>query len=215
MPRVSAWSLQFLGMAYSFERAYDRADAALAEGVGIARQLVDAGIYNWSFFQGDIDLHKGDRARAKKTYEASATFQRVVGNRAFLAYPLRRLGYLALEQNDLPSAGQYFLESLTFNREAGDMPGATASLTSMASLALRLSKPVVAAYLYGAVERRLEALSINLLYLDQVELGQVATHLHAALDEATLNAALTEGWGMGDDQAFVLVGELVGATSAS
>ena len=156
------------------------------------------------FFLGDVDLLKGDPIRAKKVYEESVNFLRTVGNIPFLAYPLRRLGYLALGQNDIPNASRYIHQSLTLNYEAGDLPGMTASLTSMAQLALRLNKPLVAARLYGAVENRLESLSLNLLFTDQTELASIAKKLPTYLDQATLTHAFNEGWEMSLEQAIQL-----------
>jgi tetratricopeptide (TPR) repeat protein len=204
-----AWSLQFLGLAYTFDREYDLADAALKEGTAIARRLGNADIHSFSFFQGDIDLQKGDHARAKTRYEESVNFQRGYGNRAFLAYPLRRLGYLALEQNDMPNAWNYFQESLTLNREVGDIPGVLACLTSMAALAIHQDKPVLAARLIGIVESRLKSLSINLLYLDKVELEQTRNQLQDRLDKATYSNAFSEGWEMNEERAMELVGEVL------
>jgi hypothetical protein len=47
-----AWSLQFLGLADTFDREYELADAALEEGSAIARNLGDVGINSFSFFRG-------------------------------------------------------------------------------------------------------------------------------------------------------------------
>ena len=73
---------------------------------------------------------------------------------------------------------------------------------------MRLGKPVVAARLYGFVEKRLESLSVNLLYTDQAEFGRIRKML-ACLDEATLEAAIAEGWDMNEEQALALVGEII------
>ena len=204
-----AWCLHFLGLAYTLEREYELADAALKEGSTIAKKLGDVIIQGFSFFQGDIDLQRGDYSQAKTRYEESVNFQRVYGNKAFLAYPLRRLGYLALEQGDTSNAWSYFRESLSLNHEVGDKPGVAACLTSMAALALHLDKPVLAARFIGVVESRLELHSMKLLSLDQAELEHIRSQLQASLDEATSKAAFSEGWGMSEEQAIELVGEII------
>ena len=123
--------------------------------------------------------------------------------------PLRRPGYLALEQNDVPSARRYFLESLILNRETEDKPAVAACLASFAALAIRLDKPVLAAHLFGVVERQLESLAINLLFfLDRAELERIRNHLLAHLEEATLSAAFAEGWDLTDEQAIDLAREI-------
>lgn len=115
-----------------------------------------------------------------------------------------------LEENDVQKALKYFQESLTLNWEVGDKPGVVSCLTSMAALTLHLDKPIMAARLYGVVRNRLERLSINLLYLDQVELEKIHDRLPACLDEATFKAAFSEGWEMSDEQAMKLVREIIG-----
>jgi predicted ATPase/DNA-binding SARP family transcriptional activator len=203
-----AWSLQFLGLVLAYEKEYDLADAAFKEGLALTRKLEDVHANSFLFFLGDVELQKGDPSRAKKTYEESVNILRSFGGKSFLAYPLRRLGYLALGQDDIPNAWKYFRESLALNHEAGDMPGVTASLNSLAALAMHVNKPIVAARLYGAVESRLESLSVNLLYTDQAELGHIIGRLPTYLDEATFTAAFTVGWGMSEEQAIELVADI-------
>jgi predicted ATPase/DNA-binding SARP family transcriptional activator len=193
-----AWTMQFLGMVFTFDGEYELADAVFRDGLAITKKQGHA------FFRGDIDLQKGDHARAKKIYEESADIQRELGNKSFLAYPLRRLGYLALEQGEFQDAWKYFQESLRLNHEIGDMPGLTASLLSLAVMAMHTERPSVAARLYGAVESRLEVHSLNLFYTDQIELWQIRIKQLNTLDEATFNAAFAEGWEMSEEQAIAL-----------
>jgi predicted ATPase/DNA-binding SARP family transcriptional activator/Tfp pilus assembly protein PilF len=203
-----AWSLQFLGLVLSLEEDYDLADQAFKEGLEIAENL--GGIYanNFLHFLGDIDLQKGDHSRAKKIYEESASILRSFGSKSFLGYPLRRLGYLALDQNDIPNARSYFLESLKLNQEIGDKRALAACLTSMAALAVHLGKPVLGARLYGVVENWLESLSVNLLSTDQTEFGRIRIQLSAMLDDATFTAAYAQGWALNEEQAIELANEI-------
>jgi pentatricopeptide repeat protein len=203
-----SWTMQFLGLVLAYEKEYDRADAVFKEGLAIARRLADTNPNNFLFFHGDIDLLRGDVNRARKIYEESIDILRAIGNKGFLAYPLRRLGYLDLEQNDFSAAWKYFLESLQFNQETADKPGVTASLVSIAALAIRLGKPVLSARLFGNVENRLELLSVNLLYTDQAELGRIRSQLPTCLDEATFTAAFNEGWELSEDQAIELARDI-------
>jgi tetratricopeptide (TPR) repeat protein len=204
-----AWSMQFLGMLYTFREEFDLADAFLNEGLTIAKKLIDVRVNGFLFFQGDIELLKGDRARAIMIYEESAAFQQRIGNKSFLAYPLRRLGYLALEQNDISSAWKLFRESLAYNWEIGDKPGVAACLTSFAALAIHLDQPVIAARLYGVVESHLDTRSIKLFYLDQAELGLIRSQLQSRLDKMTFESAFSEGWELSEEQAIQLVGEII------
>jgi predicted ATPase/DNA-binding SARP family transcriptional activator len=202
-----AWSLQFLGLVFTAEGQYEPADEALKMGLDITKTLGGIHINSFLHFLGDIDLQKGYHRRAEKIYKESVNILRGTGGKSFLAYPLRRLGYLALEQGNNPNAWKYFQESLTLNREVGDQRGVIACLTSLAALALHQDKPVLAVRLLGLVESRLESLSINLLYLDQAELGRIRSQLLTLLDEATFTAAFSEGWEMKEEKAIELAQE--------
>ena len=206
---VLAWSLQFLGLVFSHEFEYDLADEALKEGLAIIQKSKNVNANSFVFFLGDVNLLRGERSRAKKIYEESAEILGAVGNKGFAAYPLRRLGYLALEQNDLPNAIKYFWESLKFNHETMDAPGVTASLASFAALALQLEEPVLAVRLLGAVEHRLETLSINLLSSDQIELARISNQLTSLFDEASFTAIFSEGWELSEELAIQLVEKIV------
>ncbi len=203
-----AVTMQFLGLVFTNLKEYDLADKAFKESLAITWELGDVHAQIFLFFQGDVYLQKGEHSKAKKVYEENAKILRKIGNKVYAAYPLRRLGYLALEQNDISSARDYFYESLTTNGEVGDKRGVYASLTSLAALAIHLEKPVVAARLYGAVESGLESLSINLFYQDQVELGQIRRRLRTSLNETIFDAAYSEGWMTNEEQAMTLVEEI-------
>ncbi|HVN56314.1 MAG TPA: tetratricopeptide repeat protein [Anaerolineaceae bacterium] len=194
-----AWSLQFLGLVLALDKEYNLADATFQEGLDLTRKLGGVHANNFLHFLGDIDMQKGDRARAKRIYEESASILRTIGSKSFLAYPLRRLGYMALNENNIPIASGYFRESLSVNREVGDKRGIAACLTSLAALAIHLGKPVDAARLYGVVESRLEFLSVNLLDTDQMELANIRNQISTHLDQATFTTAFTEGWEMGEN----------------
>lgn len=200
-----AWSLQFSGLVLSSEGEYDQADRAMKDAIDIAYKLGDLNILSFSLFGiGDTALRQGNLSKAKRSYDESVDILKRLGNKLFLAYPLRRLGYVALEQEQFLLAWDYFSESLTHNFEGDDQRAVVACLTSMAALALRIDEPVLAARLYGTVEKQLESLSINLLYLDQLELDRVRSQLLASLDEATFEAAFKQGWDMSVEQAIEL-----------
>jgi predicted ATPase/DNA-binding SARP family transcriptional activator len=203
-----AWSYQFLGLVYSYENEYDLAEAAFNEGLGLVGRQENVQVNNLLFLLGDVELQKGDPSRAQKIYEESANIFRSSGSKSFLAYPLRRLGYLMLAQDDISTANKYFQESLALNVEVRDSPGVIASLISLAALGLTMDQPLLAGRLYGAVENRLETISVNLLYPDQAELGKIKSMLLERLDEETFSAAYTGGRGLADEQAIEMAQSL-------
>jgi tetratricopeptide (TPR) repeat protein len=194
-----AWSLQFLGLVFTNDWKYDLADAAFNEGLALTRNQRGVNANSFLHFQGDIELQKGERSRAKKIYEESVNQLRAIGNKYFLAYPLRRLGYMAMEQNEIRAAQKYFLESLAVNLDVGDKRAIAACLAGLASLSLSLGKPILAARLLGTVLSQLESLSDNLLYLDQLELGRISSRLTTLLDETAFTKAFNEGWELSEE----------------
>jgi tetratricopeptide (TPR) repeat protein len=203
-----AWALQFLGLVIAYEKEYSLADAAGQESLEIIRRIKDVSTNSLFFFIGDIDLLKGDFSRAKKIYEENTALLREAGSKSYLAYPLRRLGYLALEQDDTPKAQSYFQESLSLNHEVGDIPGMTACLASVAALAIRLDQPVIAARLCRAVENQWETKGVNALYTDQAEFVRTHSKAHSNLNERSYASAFFEGWDMSLDQAIDLSREV-------
>jgi hypothetical protein len=161
-------------------------------------------------FQGDIALQRGDLDKARSVYQTNTTMLREIGN-VFYGIPDSPPGVLALEQNDIPQAWNYFQESLALNQEVGDERAVCACLTSMAALAIHLDKSLVAVRLLGVVEHRLDSHRLNLLNQDQVDLGRLKSRLQTQLDEATFVATFSEGWGMSEAQAIELVEELFGS----
>jgi tetratricopeptide (TPR) repeat protein len=205
-----AWSLQFLGIVFAYEKEFSLADAADQESLAIIRRIKGGNTNVLFFLLGDIDLLKGDISHAKKIYEENVTLLREIGSKSALAYPLRRLGYLALERDDFQKARSYFYESLSLNHEVGDFPGIAACLASAAALAIRLDRPVTAAHFCGAVENLRENLGVNAPYTDQAEFVQIRNKLNNSLDEGEFNTAFSEGWDMSFEQAIELAREIFG-----
>jgi predicted ATPase/DNA-binding SARP family transcriptional activator len=206
---ILAWSLQYLGLVLAYDQELDLADAAFQEGLALSQPKTGRPENNFLYFLGDVDMQKGNSSRAKKKYEDSVILMRAIGNKSFLAYPLRRLGYLALGDKELGDAWNYFIESFSLNSEVGDRRAVAACLTSMAVLAMHLDEPLIAARVLGLVENRLEALGVILLYMDQTELGGLRNQLRDSLDDGQFSAAFEEGWGMNEMEAIEMVKKVV------
>lgn len=206
-----AWTLQFLGLALAYDQEYDRADLVFNEGLAYAQSPEGPQGNNFLHFRGDIDMLRGDYPRARKVYEESAGMLRSIGSRSFLAYPLRRLGYLDLWEQDFRAAAQCFRESLEINRTIGDQRAVVASLASLAALAVQIEKPSIAARLFGFVENQIDTRSVKLLYTDQLAYKQAHSELLNSLDERASRELFNDGWTMSEDQAVEL-GEQVFAS---
>jgi tetratricopeptide (TPR) repeat protein len=196
----AARSFQFLGHVYSLQQEYELADQASEEGLVFARKLQYTHSDVFLFFQGDLELQKGDFDLAEKIYEEGIHLHKKMRNDSFRAYPIRRLGYLALLRQDIATATARFIESLKLNIAAAELPGLTASLVSLAVLAIHQNQLEIAYKLFGAVEKRIEFYSVNIFPPDKIELNKIRQTLRTGLQQPDFNAAFSEGWEMNEDQ---------------
>jgi tetratricopeptide (TPR) repeat protein len=197
-------SLQFLGIAATFEGDYEAARLYFEEGLALARTAAAGDTYFAAealIFQGDGAFLRGDYERARRLYTESATPLRELGDRFFLAYPVRQLGHLALRRGDLDEAAALGKESLRLNREIVDGRGMAASLAGLAGVALAHGQAARAARLLGAEEAQFRVLGIALFKTDQAEFDLHLAAARAQLGEATFTEAWAEGQAMTLDQA--------------
>src|SRR5262249_52839641 len=102
-----AFALRYLGFPGAAEAAGDpsAARACLAESLAVYRRLgSDDDIALTSMYLGDILLLQDEVERARGLFEDACRLLRRLENRTVLAYPLRRLGYLARLRGDMQVA---------------------------------------------------------------------------------------------------------------
>jgi non-specific serine/threonine protein kinase len=78
---------------------------------------------------------EGDLAGARTLLEESLTFNRKLGHRASLSYPLITLGFVLFFQGEIEAAYSRFEEALTNSKEMGDRRGVTIGLYGLGWIA--------------------------------------------------------------------------------
>jgi len=199
-----AWALNYLGAAALAQGDQKNAQAILDEAFQMAMDLGPAGkhVVGWALaFLGDIPFSNGDFVKAQSLYEMAIIAFGEVGNLNLKAYPIRRLGYLALYHKDDRNATNFFKDSLMLNRKLKHQTGLIASVSAFAGLARAKKNYIHAAKLLGAVEANLEALALYMLPSDRIEYSNNETILRKQLDKQAFYDAWKEGRAMSLEQA--------------
>jgi tetratricopeptide (TPR) repeat protein len=126
--------------------------------------------YTWTLtFLGDVLFLLNDLEGSRSYYERSIHSLRQQEDRNFLAYAVRRLAQLNWYCGEYEQAAEFCRESLTINRELGDVRGILASLAAFAGIATAQSQLLRAAQIYGAVDALLAARNIRMMHMDRKE----------------------------------------------
>jgi len=178
-----------------FHQSIERFRAA-ADDLDLARGLT---------YLGDFELSLGryDEARAHQR-EGLAIAQRM-GDRGFIAYSYRSIGYVALATREYGEARRSFAESLKLNHEVNDLRAVAASLAALGRLLLAQGRIEPAVRLLGATEGLLEARGIESLQVDdQRGLTEALRAARRALPADIFAAACAAGRALALDEAAVL-----------
>ncbi len=198
----SALVLDILGGVARDQGDYGRATALLEEGLALLRDTGEKVTHADLLHNlGETALMQGDEARAwELEAEALATF-RTLGLKHPISWSLINLGYIAQHQGDYAQAYAFHAESLTIRRDLGVVWGLTAALAGLAGAACGQGRPARAARLFGAAEALHETLPLAPVPAHQLETDRNIAAARAQLDEATWEAAWTEGRAMTLEQA--------------
>ena len=161
-------------------------------------------------FLGDVAVNSNSAEWARSLYDESTTVLKgpELGDKNFLAIPMRRLAQLAWREGDYEKAISLCKESIKVNHEVGARAGVIACVAGFAAIAVGQGKIERAATLMAAVETQLAWIGIRLLYIDRMEYERNLARLHAILDEKTLVKFWEKGKTMSfeDAIAFALEG---------
>jgi predicted ATPase/DNA-binding XRE family transcriptional regulator len=204
-PLLLAWALAYRGILDEAEADYPSAQAYIQQSLEIAENLKIGPLVGWNLtLLADTFYMQENLTRAKELYEKSSILMKEIRQRDLLAYPLRRLGYLALRDGDTIKACQLFRDSLELNWKTLFHYGIMASLTAFARLALTQSKMERAAQLYGFLDSRFKAVSYHLYLMDEVEYNRGFADLELYLNKSTIAEAWTKGKEMLIEEAIAL-----------
>ncbi|UCF28099.1 MAG: hypothetical protein JSW42_16005 [Chloroflexota bacterium] len=204
---IIAWSRVFLGALTSTYGDSKEGMALIEEGLKECRALGSVGQSGVGFglsFLGDGVFYQGDYQRAQELYEKSVDALREVQDLNFLAYALRRLSHTARHLGDLEKAVSGCNESLNLNLDLGHKQAVAACISGFACIALARGEALIAAKLFGSVERQLELIGFSLLPTDSVEFEENVALAREQLGEEAFAAAWAEGRTLATEQAIAL-----------
>jgi non-specific serine/threonine protein kinase len=203
-----ATALRSLGLFETMQGNYPAARSLLDQsleiwkGIGPPQRTLGSAIT--MNFLGDLALMQNEPERARLLYEETVTDLLDPSDANFLAYAIRRLGQLAWQAGDYERASAYCNESLRLNREVADWRGICACLAGFVAIAVGRQDLETAAVLAAAVESRLSAVGIRLLYLDRLEYEKSVLEIRARLAEKTLEKLWAKGKAMSFEGAIAL-----------
>jgi tetratricopeptide (TPR) repeat protein len=206
-PWNTATALRYLGLLASMQGNYVEARSLLEQSLEIWRIMGPEGTVGLSWtltFLGDIALYQHESKEARSFFEESVAILREFGEKNFLAYSVRRLGLLAWREKDYGRAIALCQESLSLNRELGDLRGVLACLAGFADIAVVQGKFPRAAQIMAAVETQLAAMGMRLLPVDKMEYERNLAHLRAKMDKKAFIKFWAKGKRMSLEQAIVL-----------
>jgi predicted ATPase/DNA-binding SARP family transcriptional activator len=150
------------------------------------------------------EMEEGDLDSAVSRLEESLALCRELGDFRNTSMSLFILGMTELNRGDFERGAAMLEEGARITRELGDRLGVLYFALGMGKLSVLREKPVRAATLWGAAEALREQLGMPLSRFDLAHSGyeQDLAAARSALDEASFDAAWTEGREMSTEQAI-------------
>jgi predicted ATPase/DNA-binding CsgD family transcriptional regulator len=181
---------------------YAAATSCAEESLAIRRTLGDRNDIAITLnVLGEIARYRGDYGRAGTLYQESLALFRGTGDKLGIQIELHNLGYVLKQQGEPRRAADVFAESLELSRELGIRMGVASCIGGLAGVAAAEGDAARAAGLFGAAEALREAIAFPMEVVDRAELDRDVAAVEAALGEAALRAAWSEGRAMPLEQA--------------
>jgi predicted ATPase/DNA-binding CsgD family transcriptional regulator len=173
---------------------YAAATSCAEESLAIRRTLGDRNDIAITLnVLGEIARYRGDYGRAGTLYQESLALFRGTGDKLGIQIELHNLGYVLKQQGEPRRAADVFAESLELSRELGIRMGVASCIGGLAGVAAAEGDAARAAGLFGAAEALREAIAFPMEVVDRAELDRDVAAVRAALGEAALRAAWSEG----------------------
>lgn len=181
-----ASSIEMLASAALDQGAYSEARALLDESLALWRRgSNDWGLAYSLWLLGSVLLYsEGDLAGARPLLEESLIFNRKLGHKASLSYPLITSGFVLFFQGEIDEAYARFKEALTNSKEIGDRRGITIGLYGLGWIAFSQGDYEKARQLYEESLVMLRKLNHMWIIATCLEGLALTTAAHAQLTRA-------------------------------
>jgi predicted ATPase/DNA-binding CsgD family transcriptional regulator len=170
----------------------------LAQRIGHVR-----GSANTMYVLGRAAAMRGDCANGRRLLESGLALYRQYTDWQGTEWCLRALGYVALEQGDLPAARRFFREDLGFAQASGEALELALGLEGLAGT-LVVGQPDRAVRLVAAAAVLREAVDARPYASERERLDRWLEAAAAKLGHEAYTAAWAEGRAMPQEQVFVL-----------
>jgi tetratricopeptide (TPR) repeat protein len=202
--RNEAWSLQQLAVCFvNRPEKYEEAVGYAKEAQAIFQELDEKpGMASGLNTLGELARAAGDYERAKLMYEACQGISRETGEAIRENLTHENLGFVAYEEGNYLSAFELFALCIRGWIEIGVKQGIMTLLGTLAGPLAKMGKPEKAARLLGVSEALLAEVGFDHHPSDLIEIAKYTADVKSQLDEATFEAAYTEGQVMTMEQAI-------------
>jgi tetratricopeptide (TPR) repeat protein len=191
---------------------YAHAQALYEESLVIRKELADRpGIAECLMRLGEVEHCRANYTKAGYLYQQGLEICRELGDKTGISNTLLDAGYVDMRQEHPRQAAVRFNESLSIRRELNDTRGTIESLAALAGAAGLLSKPSIAAHLFGAIESALRSTTFHLYPVDRLEYDRTMAAVKSRLSEAAWAVALSEGAAISLDEAATAALQLMSA----
>ncbi len=177
--------------------AYNQETLVLARELG-DKLLVALALNNLGYFtalQGDLTL----AAYAKEGY----ALMRELGDRMYIAKTLHTVGYVTACQGNLSLAKTWYREGLSLAQEVGSEKDIGEDLTGLAIISAAEGQLLQAAYLFGAVEARLD-INVDMNAIERAKYKHAVEGVRRQLGKKAFTAAHGEGLTMTPQQVLAI-----------
>lgn len=173
---------------------YAMAKAHLQQSLALSAESGNQLNHAWShILLGEVAMAEGDDMQAVAYFQEAVERLQPIQARNLLAYPLRRLGYLAQQRHNYANALAHYRESLQLNAEVGEPEGKCACFVSYVQLLAELGEQPLAIQLCAVLDAQLHADQIRLPFFERNYYTETVTRLRAQVDKATFATAWEAG----------------------
>lgn len=196
--------LCYLGRTMFYQGRIDEAALQFEESLGLSQAADDQ--YSLSIalahnYLAEIAIRQHQLERAHEKLEACQALSRRAGYTGCLDLANTTAALLALQENRLSTAEEYFRESLRLQDRVGECWRSVELLDAVSMHLVGSNESLSAARLFGAVQRLRDTLNIRRFAINQPEYDQSLSLLRERLDAAMLDDAWMAGQTLPLEQA--------------
>jgi tetratricopeptide (TPR) repeat protein len=214
---TATFALRYLGILASRDGDFESAGRFLEESLAIARRIgAGLDVAMALAYLGDLALRDDALERARGLFEECADILRQLQNNSLLAYPLRRLGWLAHLRGDIPLAVRLGVESVRRNRDGGERLSVAASLVGLAPIAESQGQAECAVLLLSKADALASSIGGQMLPFESAQFESAVARMRERLEPAAWARAWHDGQQLSLDEAISMAEALVhGAAEAT